>query len=107
MDQNTSMLDQHFAPQQATAAQFGQSNANYAFNQPVTATGNFTPGQRAALNQTGFFGGVMARTANPSASSSSPYVLTGGYSGSNRPRIQSRTCEFCRRQSVHAEPERH
>lgn len=77
LDQNTSTLDGHSAPQLATAAQFGQSNANYAFNQPVTTAGTFTPGQRSAQSQTGFFGGVVAYTATPSSTAGNPYVFTG------------------------------
>src|SRR6202035_5624413 len=66
----------NFVPNLASAAQFGQTTANYAFNQPVTTTGTFSPGARSALTETGFFGGIMTHTTNPTTGS--PYVLGGG-----------------------------
>jgi hypothetical protein len=76
LDQNDNNLTGNFVPNLVSAAQFGTTTANYAFNQPVTSTAMFTPGARSALNETGFFGGVMSHTTNPT--SGSPYILTGG-----------------------------
>jgi len=67
----------NFLPSVATAAQFGQATVNYAFNQPVTATA--LPANvgtnRPALNESGYFGGIMTHTTNPTTGS--PYVLAG------------------------------
>jgi trimeric autotransporter adhesin len=76
LDQNDNNITGNFVPNLASAAQFGQTTTNYAFNQPVTAAGTFTPGTRSALSETGFFGGIMTHTTNPTTGS--PYALSGG-----------------------------
>ncbi len=75
LDQNDNNITGNFVQNLATAAQFGQTNVNFAFNQPVTNAGTFTPTARSALNETGFFGGIMSSTTNPT--SGSPYALIG------------------------------
>ena len=75
LDQNDNNITGNFQPNLASAAQFGQTTVDYAFNQPVTSGGNFTPGTRSALAETGFFGGIMTHTTNPTTGS--PYVLSG------------------------------
>jgi hypothetical protein len=77
LDQNQYDFGGSFVPALALAAQFGATTANYAFNQPVTTTplpAN-VPGTRQALNEAGYFGGIMTHTTNPTTGS--PYVLTG------------------------------
>jgi hypothetical protein len=62
----------------ATAAQFGRLTANYAFNQPVTATtlpANASDA-RQALNETGYFGGLMTYSSDLTAPANS-YALFG------------------------------
>ena len=79
LDQNTYNFTPNLSPQLATASQFGTTNVNYAFNQPVTAT-SLPAGvgaTREALNESGYFGGLMAHTTTPSATAGSPYVLSG------------------------------
>ncbi|HZT86401.1 MAG TPA: FecR domain-containing protein [Stellaceae bacterium] len=63
--------------QLASAAQFGQTTANYAFNQPAlaTATPSTVGSQTQSLNESGFFGGIMTHTTNPATGS--PYVISG------------------------------
>jgi hypothetical protein len=70
----------NFSLNKAAATPFtppSSTTSNYAFNQPVTAT--TLPANvgvtRTALNETGYFGGVMNTTA-----STAPYVLTGSTS---------------------------
>ena len=58
LDQNQyKFTDRNFVPALATAAQFGATTVNYAFNQPVTATS--LPANvgttREALNEIGLF----------------------------------------------------
>jgi hypothetical protein len=77
LDQNNNSITDNFVPDLASVSQFGQSaNTSYAFNQPVTSTGTFTPGTRSALNETGYFGGLMIRSSNLTLTGN-PYVLTG------------------------------
>jgi hypothetical protein len=80
LDQNTYNFTSNLSPQLAAASQFGQTTVNYAFNQPVTAT--TLPANvgttRQALNESGFFGGIMTHTTNPATGS--PYVLAGAVS---------------------------
>jgi len=77
LDQNQYNFNGNFVPALATAAQFGATTVNYAFNQPVTAT--TLPANvgaiREALNESGYFGGLMTQTTNPTTGS--PYVLSG------------------------------
>jgi trimeric autotransporter adhesin len=75
LDQNSDLLNNTSAPALATVNQFGQSSTNYAFNQPVTATGTFTPGAQSALNETGYFGGIMMHSTSPATGS--VYALGG------------------------------
>jgi len=67
-----------YVPATASAGQFGQTTASYAFNQPaLTAalpTGVGT--NRTSLNEQGFFGGLMSFTGNLSTPGN-PYVLAG------------------------------
>jgi hypothetical protein len=77
LDQNQYSFSGAYVPALASAAQFGATTASYAFNQPVTTTplpAN-AAGTQQNLNETGYFGGIMTHTTNPTAGS--PYVLTG------------------------------
>jgi hypothetical protein len=62
----------------ATASQFGQPTANYAFNQPVIAKSLPANANdpRQALNETGYFGGLLTFSGNTSLPGN-PYVLSG------------------------------
>ena len=75
LDQNDNNITGNFVQNLASASQFGTTTVDYAFNQPVTSAGTFTPGTRSGLAETGFFGGIMTHTTNPTTGS--PYVLSG------------------------------
>ena len=77
LDQNGDNASGQTVMQLASASSFGQSTSNYAFNQPATATALPTGigASRSALNETGYFGGIMAFSASPTTGS--PYILSG------------------------------
>ena len=78
LDQNEYNFSGTYVPSLASAAQFGTSTVNYAFNQPVTTTplpANIPGTQQALGGETGYFGGIIAYTSNPTTGS--PYVLNG------------------------------
>lgn len=78
LDQNRYSFGGDFNTQLATASQFGQTAASYAFNQPATATAlpAAATGNRVDLNEAGFFGGLVAFSGNTNTAGN-PYVLTG------------------------------